>query len=806
MKKKDNLWKLTYDCFEPDEEGLREVLCTLGNGYFATRGAAVETAPTETHYPGTYIAGVYNRLGTYVAGRTIYNEDLVNCPNWTYITFKVRDGAWFSPSTTKILEYYQELDMRNGTLSRKILCQMKQGYRTWVQETRIVHMANPHVAAIKYVITPENYSDYITVRSMLDGGILNMNVERYRELNSHHWRGHVLGKFAYNGTYLSVKTNQSGIEVCEAAKLRVFIAGKEVTPMFEFTTHGRQVVGQGFKIFARKRKPCQIEKTVSIFSSRDAGVEHPQRAAIKQVKNLARFDVLCYSHQAAWERLWEKCDFKVEGDDFSQRVLRLHIFHLLQTASPHNTAIDAGVPARGLHGEAYRGHVFWDELFVLPFFSFHFPEVSRALLMYRYRRLAKARDYAAESGYQGAMFPWQSGSSGKEETQVVHLNPRSGKWGPDYSRYQRHVSFAIAYNVWHYWKATNDLDFLERYGAELFLSIAQFGASLAVFNKTDGRFHTERVMGPDEFHERLPGSSEPGLKDNAYTNMMVVWTLLKAKEILSLLSAETKSRLLKKLGLTPEEVRRCDLITEKMHLIFSKAGIISQFDGYFQLKELDWSGYKSKYKHIERMDRILKSEGKSPDSFKVSKQADVLMIFYLLTFSEIEDIFKKLGYFCDKTLLRKNYDYYIKRTSHGSTLSKVVHCFIVHLLGREKKFWWWFLEVLESDIYDTQGGTTSEGIHTGVIGGSLDVAIRGCAGIQILNDRIKIEPRLPQTWERIRFKLCYRKKWVTFDITKSEISIYIPKEGKTLDILPFEINSKLHSLIPGKIFRFSFKK
>jgi len=800
---KNLLWKIVYNRFEPDEEGLREALCTLGNGYFGTRGAATETLPTEMHYPGTYIAGLYNRLATHIAGRTIYNEDLVNCPNWTYLTFKIRDGEWFCPSTAKILYYRQELDMRNGLLLRKIRFQTRKGQRTKIIEKRIVHMANPHLAAINYSIIPENYSDYITVRTMLDGAVMNMNVERYRQLNSHHWRAHDRGKFTRNGIYLAVKSSQSKIQVCEAAKLRIFVADKEKTPAIEIIKHGKKVIGQEFRMFIHKGSRYQIEKTVAIYTSKDKGIKNPKIEAINSVNKVKRFNSLLYSHQQRWQELWDKFDVQIEGDAFSQQVLRLHIFHLLQTASVHNIKIDAGFPARGLHGEAYRGHVFWDEIFVFPIFNLHTPEVSKALLMYRYKRLSKARIYAKENGYRGAMFPWQSGSSGKEETQIVHLNPRSGKWGPDHSRLQRHISFSIAYNIWNYWQATSDLDFLEHCGAELFLSIAQFCASLAHYSSKDGRFHIQKVMGPDEFHEKLPYTSEAGLEDNAYTNLMVVWTLLRAEEILYLVSDKSRTKLMKKIKLTASDLKLWHSITKKMNIIINEDKIISQFKGYFKLKDLDWITYRKKYKSIHRMDRILKAEGKSPDAYKVAKQADVLMIFYLLRLQEIQDIFRGLGYSCDRKLLRKNYNYYIKRTSHGSTLSKVVHCFISQLLGKEEEFLGWFREVLKSDIYDTQGGTTPEGIHAGVMGGSVDIVIRGFAGVELIDNHIKINPFLPKKWRRLKFRLYYRKRWIVFDIRKTAIKVHIMKNKLALPMIPVEINSKLHYLLSGKTVTFT---
>ena len=211
----------------------------------------------------------------------------------------------------------------------------------------------------------------------------------------------------------------------------------------------------------------------------------------------------------------------------------LHVFHLLQTTY-RAADLDAGVPARGLHGEAYRGHVFWDELFIFPFLNLRMPELTRALLRYRYRRLGAARRAARAEGLRGACYPWQSGSDGREESQSLHLNPRSGRWLPDHSRRQRHVNAAVAYNAWQYYEVTRDAQFLSSFGAEMVLEIARFWASLASWNAGHGRFEIRGVMGPDEYHDAYPWASEPGLDNNAYTNLMAVYCLCRAHDVLRL--------------------------------------------------------------------------------------------------------------------------------------------------------------------------------------------------------------------------------------------------------------------------------
>ena len=233
-------------------------------------------------------------------------------------------------------------------------------------------------------------------------------------------------------------------------------------------------------------------------------------------------------HVLAWRHLWRRFDVHIRpaGPGFKlnvQMLVRLNMFHLLQAVSPNSIGLDIGVPARGWTGEAYQGHVFWDELFIFPFFNYRMPEITRSLLMYRYRRLGEARAAAAAAGYKGAMFPWQSGSDGQEETETLNLNPRSKHWVPDNSYLQRHVGSAIAHNVWQYFQVTHDVEFLHSYGAELILDIASFWSSVATFDDDRGRYEIRGVMGPDEFHDGYPDSKKPGLNNNAYTNIMAVW-------------------------------------------------------------------------------------------------------------------------------------------------------------------------------------------------------------------------------------------------------------------------------------------
>ena len=773
-----NQWSIEYSDYNPEQEGTRETLCGIGNGYFCTRGALEEIpAYPDENYPGTYIAGLYNRLESNIVGRTVSNEDFVNCPNWLPITFRINSGEWFNPREVKIQEFHRRLDFKTGLLTRSMIVRDQDGYQTQIKSSRLVSMADPNLAAIQYQITPLNYAGEITIRSELDGTVNNQGVKRYRELSSRHLNPLIEG--GDNKTsYLSVETIQSKIKIGLAAGLEVFCGERKVSPDFKVsTTQGK--VSTTFEVEARSDSPVCIEKIISLYSSNIPGVDDPLQRAQDRVKENHRYDQILNDSTTTWQALWKKMDLQITGDRLAQKMIRLHLYHTLVSVSPHTSKLDAGIPARGLHGEAYRGHIFWDELYVMPFFDFHFPDTARSAIMYRYHRLSAAQQTAKREGYQGAIFPWQSGSDGGEETQRLHLNPISGKWGPDYSYLQRHVSLAIAYNLWNYYWITQDEDFLIKYGAELFLSISLFWADLAERNPTTRRFSISGEMGPDEYHENYPGSNDPGIKNNAYTNLMVVWVLNKAFNILDILPASEKIRLLNALNITPDDLKNWKEVAQFLTIILSDEGIIEQHQGYFELQELDWEHYKKTYQDIQRMDRILKSEGLSPNAYKVAKQADALMIFFKLSEKTVASLLTQLGYNPPDNLLSKNLHYYLQRTSHGSTLSRLVHAYLANLVGNYELSWKLYQESLRSDFIDIQGGTTREGIHLGVMTGTVLFALRTYGGLDWTGELLSLNPRLSPGWIQMDFNISFRGNRYYFQILSHHVKVKIEGEDST---------------------------
>jgi alpha,alpha-trehalase len=766
----ENGWVLEYEGYDEKQEPLREALCALGNGVFVTRGAAEESRADGIHYPGTYLAGGYNRLASDVAGRVIVNEDLVNLPNWLPLTFRPDGGHWLDLTQMELLAYTQRLDMRRGVLVRRFRVRDRTGRETSVVAQRLVHMGDPHLAALEYRIRPENWSGRLEVRSVLDGAVTNGGVARYRQLASKHLEAVDRGEHGDSGVFLLVRTTQSRLEVALSACTRVF-RGDERVRVERQLLREEERVGLELACEASAGEELAVEKTVALYTSRDAAISEASIEAREALERCGRFRELARSHRTAWVPLWRRCDIRIEPAGEEQLILRLHVFHLLQTACLNTIGRDVGVPARGWHGEAYRGHIFWDELFVFPFLNLRYPMLTRSLLLYRYRRLPRARQLAKDEGFRGAMYPWQSGSDGREETQTVHLNPRDNSWGPDHSRRQRHVNVAIVYNVWQYFVVTGDREFLSHYGGEMILEVARFFSSLATFDERAGRYVIQGVMGPDEYSEKGPDSDEPGVRNNAYTNVMAVWVIERALEVLDVLPPARVAELAERLSLEAADVARWRDILEKMTVPFHE-GVISQFEGYERLLEFDWKAFAEKYGDIKRLDRILKADGDSPDRYKVSKQADVLMLFYLLPPKDLVRIFERLGYTFSLETQRRTVDYYLPRTSHGSTLSKVVHASVVDRIDRGEA-WELFREALQSDFRDVQGGTTPEGIHLGAMAGTVDIVFRHYAGIDLTGDVIAFHPRLPEALTRLRMRVRHRGRWLDLDVSRDRFTLEV---------------------------------
>jgi len=773
-EKPSSSWSLVFEGFDPAQEGIREALCSLGNGYVTIRGAATGSAADGIHYPGNYFAGGYNRLRTDIAGRVVENEDIVNFPNWLLLQFRLDGEEWFDTGSTKLLSYRQELDLRGGLLLRSIRFEDAQGRRTALKERSLVSMNSMHLGALELTLTPENWSGNVTVRSAIDGRVINAGAKLYHKFSNKHLEPVASSPVGEDGIYLLVRTSQSNIQVAAAARTQAFLNGKRIKAERRHIEEPGYI-GQELNIDLKQGSTLILEKIASFYTSRDFAISECGVEALKPIAHSDRFNAILADHIVAWNYLWRRFDIHIRTTNTlplnAAMLLRLNMFHLLQAVSPNSIGLDTGIPARGWTGEAYQGHIFWDELFIFPFFNYRMPEITRSLLMYRYRRLKEARTAAAAAGYKGAMFPWQSGSDGQEETQKFNLNPLSQRWVPDNSFLQRHVGSAIVHNVWQYFQVTHDVEFLYSYGAELILDIAMFWSSIAVFNPDRERYEIHGVMGPDEFHDAYPDSATPGINNNAYTNIMAVWVLCRALEVLGLLSDVRRAELKMRLGLSGEEIQRWEDISRRIHVPFLDNGIISQFEGYEKLQEIDLDDYRARYGNIQRLDLILEQENDTPNRYKLSKQPDVLMLFYLFSAEEIGELFQRLGYFFEYETIPRNIAYYVDRSSQGSTLSRVVSAWVLARSDRQRAMHF-FAEALQSDVNDIQHGTTSEGVHLGAMAGTIDLVQRVLTGIEARGNILRLHPELPKVLERLDMRIRYRGHSLYLRLTHDSLTVH----------------------------------
>jgi trehalose/maltose hydrolase-like predicted phosphorylase len=787
---------LIYDGFDPGAEGLREALTSTGNGYLCTRGAAEWEDADGVHYPGTYVHGGYNRETTILGGLPVLNEDLVNMPNWLVLELRI-EGEAIRLADVVLLDYRHELDIRYATVVRRLRFRDRGGRQTTLQSRRFVSMAGAHDAGIEWMLVPENWSGRVEVVTAIDGRVRNGGVARYRQLEGRHLSPVSSRALGPEVIALKAETRQSNLYIGEASRTRVFRGGQPL-PVERALHQMEDYIQQVLAFDVKQGTATRVEKMVTFYTSRDPAVSDTLVKAATSAARHTSFAGSLKRHATAWDELWRVCDVQVLGNERRvQQLLRLHIAHILQVCSRHTADLDAGLPARGLNGEAYRGHVFWDEIYAFPFFNFRLPKVTRGLLMYRYRRIGEARAAAREAGLRGAMFPWQSGSEGIEEAQRLHLNPLSGRWEPDLSRRQRHVNAAIFYNIWHYHQTTDDHAFLDDYGAEIMIEIARFWASLAHFNPERERYEIHGVMGPDEFHDKYPDAQESGLRNNAYTNVMVAWLCGIAGQVLSLVPASRAEALRGRLGIDDGELAAWQDMSRRMFVPFHDDGIISQFEGYDALDELDWDAYRAKYGNIQRLDRILHAEGDDPNRYKVTKQADTVMLFFLFRPEELREIFERLGYDYRAGTAMQNVAYYDRRTSHGSTLSFVAHAGVLAALDPESS-WERFLVALHSDVDDIQGGTTKEGIHVGAMAGTLDLVQRCYAGAYVREGVLCFDPRLPGRLDGLSFSMQFQETPIFVTLTGDRLTLVSHSEDASRPVR-VGVRDDVRELRPGDL-------
>lgn len=756
-------WVLRYDGFDPMHEGHREVLTALGNGYLGFRSTHPERRDDGVHYPGTYIAGVFNRTRVDVEGYQAHEEHLVNLPSWLPFDVRFGNSPWWSEQQARHADEQRRLDLRRGVLSRLVSLRDSSGDLDIVQRT-FASMEDPHLVVMETTLTPRGWSGRLRVRAGVDAAIRNANTGAPFTTHLTPPDFDVLD----DGLLCEVDTTQSGVRIAVAVRT-------EVDGAVDVLAHQRHVgtssASEEFDLLVTDGTSIRVVKLAALVTSKDPAIASARDGAMAVLRrNTENFDTLLERHQAAWQRLWQLFEIRLHGQPDAQLMLNLHLFHLLQAISSHTGRVDAGVPARGLNGEGYRGHIFWDEMFVLPVLGQRLPEITRGLLDYRWHRLDAAREAARAAGWVGAQFPWQSGSDGREETPQQLYNQYSRRWMPDNSSRQRHVGLAVAFEAWQYFQETGDLPWLATRGADLMVEVGRYFASRASWDPEDERFHIDGVMGPDEYHDGYPEAPGEGLRDNAYTNILTAWLFARLADARELLDGHYWDDVADRLQITTSDLQRWDQLRRGLSVPFHEDRVISQFAGYDRLAEFDWADYRHRYGNIGRLDLILESEGDATNRYKLSKQADVLMLLYLLGADGLLEQLSEMEYQITRDDLRRTLQYYSHRTSHGSTLSRVVHASV--WAGFDPAHSWdLFREALVADLDDTQGGTTRHGVHLGAMAGTADIVVRSFAGLTLNGGDISFSPSLPDHLTGVSFTIQHRGHCLAVTVTHTQLVV-----------------------------------
>ncbi|WP_261807422.1 glycosyl hydrolase family 65 protein [Lapidilactobacillus luobeiensis] len=757
MKASD--WQIAYhDISKGVNSYGQESILTLGNGYLGWRGAPLLSSYSDDHYPGLYVAGIFNQTTTAVNHRDIVNEDMVNLPNPQLLRLRI-DGE---PVTLNYDQRQAVLQMDQGVLTETLTFPAKQGH-LYLETKKVVDPINYHRIATQVSLRLD-FSAKVEIQNLIDGTIQNRNVARYREFNSQEFK--VTGQ---QGQLLVARTLRSGVTLV--------VGGRSTSEQLTFkTTYPDQQICDEATIQLPANETLTFERVMAVATSYQ---DQDPITTVQQNLDAADFQQILASSQAHWRDFWQKADVRLtSAEPDLQRLVRFNIFQLHQAAQDQaNPDLDASVGSRGLTGEGYRGHIFWDEIFFLPYYAATTPKTAAALLHYRLKRLPAAKKNARSQYEHGAMYPWQSAMSGDEQSQIIHLNPMTHRWYQDNSRLQRHVSLAIVYNLWYYTQVTGDQGILAAGGLQLLLETSKFWLNKVTY---DGqRYHLSGVMGPDEFHEAYPHTQVSGLQDNAYTNIMLVWSL---NWLLALRHQQSEifAQACQTVDFSAELLQKATDVAHNLSLHIDDQGVIEQYQRYFELQTLDLDAYAKKYGDIHRIDRILKAEGKSSNDYQVDKQADSLMAVYNLGAQQVEQIVRQLGYQLPQDWLQRNRDYYLARTVHGSTVSRPVFAYVDLSLGELKRSLDYLVTAIKSDYIDIQGGTTAEGIHTGVMGGTLAVIERGFAGLDLTGAQLTLTPHIPAAWQQLKFQRQFHGTWFSFDFHDQKVVINADHDAKVI--------------------------
>ncbi|MGI1691070.1 glycoside hydrolase family 65 protein [Thermoanaerobacter uzonensis] len=749
-------WVIRETQFSIDTNYRNETIFALANGYIGIRGTFEEgySGPKNTSFNGTYINGFYEihdivyPEGGY--GFAKIGQTMLNVADSKIIKLYV-DGEQFDLLKGKILFYERVLDMKKGVVERKVKWESPTGKVLEVKIKRIVSLNRQHLAAISFTVEPVNFSGKIRFISAIDGNVSNINDSKDVRVGSN-LKGKVL-KTIDKGVedlkgWIVQKTQKSNFSyVCAIDNALVGDSKYEVSNSLE--EDGVKVI---VDLEAEKGTSYTLNKFISYYTSKDFDENKLVALALEEIEKAKNdgFETIEKEQEEFLNSFWEDADVIIEGDKALQQGIRFNEFHLLQSVGRDGKT---NIAAKGLTGEGYEGHYFWDsDIYIMPFFLYTKPEIAKALVMYRYNLLDAARSRAKELGHKGALYPWRTID------------------GPECSAYfpagtaQYHINADIVYALKRYVEATNDLDFLYDYGCEILFETARFWENLGAYIPLKGnKFCINCVTGPDEYTALVD--------NNAYTNYMAKMNLEYAYDIANKMKKEVPEKYQKiasKLNLKDQEINAWKKAADNMYLPYSKElDIIPQDDSFLYKERITVDQIPQ-----DQFPLLLHWHYLNIYRYQICKQPDVLLLMFLQREKFTKDE------------LKKNYDYYEPITTHDSSLSPAIFSILANEIGYTDKAYKYFMMTARMDL-DDYNDNVKDGIHAASMAGTWSAVVNGFGGMRVYTNELHFEPRLPKEWNLLSFNVRYKGRKINIKLTKESV-VFALLEGEPIEIYCFD--------------------
>lgn len=756
---KANEWCIVEEGFDPGNHRSSESIFSLGNGRMGQR-ANFEEKYSGPSLQGTYIGGVYytdkTRVGWWKNGYPEYFAKVLNAPYWNGIDVEI-NGEQLDLAVCKVRDFVRTLNMKEGYLERSFVAVLPNGNEVKVEARRFISMSNKEIAAIRYAVTPLNFSGNIVFTSYIDGDVKNQDANYDEKF----WE--VIETDAEKGECcLRAVTKKTRFQVGMAVKYALTVDGNEHKALDEEVISDAKYAGNRLSVIAAKGKQICFYKYAAILSSLNHGVDDLLPNARILVRNacVKGFDILFDEHRFVWGDIWKHSDIVIEGDTEAQQGIRFNIFQLKQTYMGDDARLNIG--PKGFTGEKYGGSTYWDtEAYCVPFYlSTASSDVARNLLIYRHKQLDRAIENGEKLGFTNgaALYP------------MVTMNGEEchNEWEITFE--EIHRNGAIAYAIYRYINYTGDKKYLGEYGLEVLTGIARFWAQRATFSQEKKKYVILGVTGPNEY--------ENNVNNNWYTNKIATWCMKYAMESLEYVKDTNFPRfkeLLEKMKLDyQKETGKWQEIVDGMYFPEEKSlEIFLQQDGYMDKEQILAADLNPAIRPINQhwsWDRILRS--------CFIKQADVLQGVY---FFEKE---------FDMECIRRNFHFYEARTVHESSLSACVHSILAAKIGEVEKAYNLYLRTSRLDL-DDYNKEAHEGLHITSMAGTWMSIVEGFGGMRISEGMLSFHSSIPENWKSYSYKVMFRGNILNVTVQHCK-TIVFNEEGGDIDVL---VNDKKYTVI-----------